>query len=151
MHPTSALLNVARTGSVLTETPLSSPSLHMKNITAKIARSSLLGTTALLLASDHFLAFAQPSSENAGHFARPEFYYVQGEVNAPQRYVYTNGLTLAAAIKRAKGLTALASATKVSLIRTGEKPIVVDCKAIEQDKAKDIELKPGDKVLVPRK
>jgi protein involved in polysaccharide export with SLBB domain len=94
---------------------------------------------------------AQPSSENAHPAIRPEFYFVQGEVKVPQRYVFTNGLTLTAAIKRAKGFTALASPTDVSLTRVGGKPLVVDEQAIEQGKAKDIELKPGDKLQVHRR
>jgi protein involved in polysaccharide export with SLBB domain len=105
----------------------------------------------LLVASDHFPVSAQPVVQNDGHVARPVFYFVEGEVNVPQRYVYTNGLTLALAIKRAKGLTAEASPTKVSLTRTGQKPIILDYKAIEQGKAKDPELKPCDKIWVPRK
>jgi protein involved in polysaccharide export with SLBB domain len=76
---------------------------------------------------------------------------MEGEFKVPQRYVYTNGLTLTAAVKRAKGMTALASPTKVSLTRIGEKALLVDWKAIEEGKAKDVELRPGDKVFVPRK
>ena len=94
---------------------------------------------------------AQPSSETDRAVIRPEFYFVQGEVNVPQRYVFTNGLTLTAAIKRAKGFTALASSTDVLLTRAGGRPVVVDVNAIEQGKAKDIELRPGDKLQVNRK
>ena|SRR5579872_2518797 len=105
----------------------------------------------LLLVSGHLRVWAQPSSEKDRASVRPEFYFVEGEVKMPQRYVFTNGLTLTAAIKRAKGFTALASPNEVSLIRTGGEPVVVDVKAIEQGKAKDIELRPGDKVQVHRK
>ena|SRR5579859_4905423 len=125
----------------------------MNNIHSNSSRAIFATTVAglLLLGSVHFRALAQPVSEKDRPSVRTEFYFVQGEVNVPQRYVYTNGLTLAAALKRAKGLTAQASSTKVSITRMGEKALVVDCKAIEQGKAKDIELRPGDKVFVPRK
>ena len=125
----------------------------MKNTAPNIPRRgfAIVAAASLLFVLDHFAVFAEPSGESEGHAARPEFYFVRGEVNVPQRYVYTNGLTLAGAIKRAKGLTAQASATKVSLTRAGDKPLILDVKAIERGKAKDIQLKPGDQVFVPRK
>ena len=125
----------------------------MKNINANLARGIIATMVAvlLLLGSAHSPVLAQVAPESDHHSVRPEFYFVSGEVNFPQRYVYTNGLTLTAAIKRAKGLTAQASSTKVAITRIGEKALVVDWKAIEQGKAKEIELRPGDKVFVPRK
>ena len=81
---------------------------------------------------------------------RTGFIYVSGEVKIPQRYVYTNGMTLGSAIKLAKGPTAFAS-QKVLLTRNGGQPQTVDRKTIEQGKAKDIELQPGDKLFVARR
>jgi hypothetical protein len=125
----------------------------MKNIPFNSRWATFAATVAglLLFGSVHFRALAQPASENDRHSVRPEFYFIQGEVNVPQRYVYTNGLTLTAALKRAKGLTADALPTKISITRMGEKALVIDYKAIEQGKAKDMELRPGDKVFVARK
>jgi len=77
--------------------------------------------------------------------------YIDGQVNIPNRFPYTNGLTLNAAIKMAKGVTAEAASTKVRLTREGEKPVTVDLKAIQQGTTKDIELEPGDRVHVPKK
>ncbi len=68
----------------------------------------------------------------------------------PQRYVYTNGLTMSTALKMAKGVTLQAS-TKVQLTRKGEKPVTFDRKSIEQGVGKELELQPGDRVFVPRK
>src|SRR5262245_26507326 len=105
----------------------------------------------LLLASGYLRVLAQPAGENDRPVGRPGRCCGRGEVKIPARYFFTNGLTLTTAIKMAKGFTDLASPKEVSLIRTGAKPLVVDVKAIEQGKAKDIELRPGDKVQVQRK
>ncbi len=96
-------------------------------------------------------ASAQSELSASNDSKHPQFVYISGQVNVPNRYVYTNGLTLSAAIKMAKGVTPEASLTKVALERNGEKPMSFDRKAIEQGKAKDVELRPGDKVFIPKK
>ena len=106
---------------------------------------------ALLYSGLSALPAARAADQDADRPAQPQFVFVQGQVNVPQRYVYTNGLTLRAAIKMAKGVTPQASPTKVSIIRTSGQELTLDRKAIEQDKAKDIQLKPGDRVFVPKK
>jgi SLBB domain len=105
----------------------------------------------LLLPADPSSAADSSRSATDNDSKRPQFVFMGGEVSVPQRYVYTNGLTLGTAIKMARGLTAQAAPTKVTLTRVGEKPMTLDVKAIEQGKAKDIELQPGDKVHVPKK
>jgi polysaccharide export outer membrane protein len=80
-----------------------------------------------------------------------QFIYVDGQVTIPNRYPYTNGLTLSTAVKMARGVTAQAAPTMVTLRREGEKPTTVDLKAIQQGTIKDIELQPGDRVHVPKK
>jgi len=94
-------------------------------------------------------AHAQAQTETNEN-VRPQFVFVEGQVKVPQRYVYANGLTLKAAIKRANGVTPEASA-KITLYRSGKEPLVFDRKALEQGKEKDIDLKPGDKVFVAKK
>ena len=94
-------------------------------------------------------AYAQPQTE-PNENVRPQFVFVQGQVKVPQRYVYTNGLTLSAAIKMAKGITTEAS-PKVILYRNGKEALAIDRTALDQGKEKDIELKPGDKVFVAKK
>jgi hypothetical protein len=125
----------------------------MKNIAANIPGHGFAVVVVLFLVFvlDHSSIFAEPRGGNEARATRPEFIFVSGEVNVAQRYVYTNDLTLAAAIKRANGLTAQALPGKVSLTRIGEKPLTIDYKAIKRGKAKDIALRPGDRIFVPRK
>ena len=80
-----------------------------------------------------------------------QFVYVSGEVKIPQRCVYTNGMTLSAAIKLAGGFTDSASPTEVKLTRGSKEPIVVDRRKIQEGKEKDFKLEPDDKVFVPRR
>ena len=88
------------------------------------------------------------SSSQAG--AETQFFFVDGQVTIPARLVYTNGTTLSTAMKMVKGVTTRAS-TKAVLSRNGKEVMTVDWKAIQQGKAKDIELQPNDKVYVPSK
>jgi Periplasmic protein involved in polysaccharide export len=102
----------------------------------------------LLAAVAHARAANLPASEESKVI---QCVYIDGQVNIPNRFPYTNGLTLSAAIRMARGVTAEAAPTKVTLRREGEKPAIVDLKAIQQGKTKDIELQPGDRVHVPKK
>jgi tetratricopeptide (TPR) repeat protein len=79
-----------------------------------------------------------------------QFVYIGGEVTVPQQYVYTNGMTLGAALRMAKGATAFAS-QKVTLTQQGKSPVDFEREKIERGEAEDIKLQPGDKVFVPRK
>ena len=112
---------------------------------------TLIGTCAvgLFLAwVAHAIAANLPANEDSKAI---QCIYVDGQVNIPGRFPYTNGLTLNMAIKMASGVTVQAAPTKVTLTREGEKPAIVDLKAIQQGETKDIELHPGDKVHVPKK
>jgi hypothetical protein len=80
-----------------------------------------------------------------------QYVYMDGLVTIPGRYPYTNGMTLDNGIKMARGVTVEAAVTKVTLIREGEKPATLDLKAIQRGQTKDVELKPGDRVHVPKK
>jgi protein involved in polysaccharide export with SLBB domain len=80
----------------------------------------------------------------------PQFIYIGGEVKVPQRYVYSDHLTLGKAIKMAKGVTSKAS-DKVTLTRQGSDEQTFKLKAVQKGDATEIKLKPGDKVFVPRK
>ena len=79
-----------------------------------------------------------------------QFIYVGGEVKVPQRYVYSEELTLSKAIKIAKGVTSKAS-DKVTLTRQGSDEQTFKLTAVQKGDAADVKLKPGDKVFVPRK
>lgn len=119
----------------------------------KAAFIPVIGATFTIL----FLQTAYPPNASAQeqtplpHVNPAEFVFIAGQVNVPQRYVYTNGLTLGAAIKMSKGVTTEASSTKVTLTRAGEKTVTLDRRAIDEGKAKDILLQPGDKIFVPKK
>ena len=102
----------------------------------------------LLATATHSRAANLPASQESKVI---QCVYIDGQVNVPNRFPYTNGLTLSAGIKMARGVTAQAAPTKVRLIREGEKPTIVDFKAIQQGTIKDIELQPGDRVHVPKK
>ena len=94
---------------------------------------------------------ADASRNEAVDPAKPaQFVYVSGEVTIPQRCLYTNGMTLGASLKMARGVTAFAS-PQVTLTREGKPPMTFNRQTLEQGKAADIELLPGDKVFVPRK
>jgi len=112
-----------------------------------INRSTMVAVAGISLIC--WAAHAQAQTE-PNENARPQFVFVEGQVKVPQRYVYTNGLTLKSALKRANGVLVEASA-KVTLYRSGKEPMIFDRKALELGKEKDIELKPGDKVFVAKK
>ncbi len=113
--------------------------------------TSLAAIGGLLLISSNSLQAADAAQRRAMEESKPtQFVYVGGEVAVPQRYVYTNGMTLRGAIRAAKGVTAFAL-PDVTLTREGEQPMTINRKELERGKAKDITLQPGDKVFVPRK
>lgn len=110
-----------------------------------IAAATMLGLTA----ASPLRASAQTQTEVKTQIKENQYLYISGQVNVPQRCIYTNGVTLGTAIKMAKGVTTQAAPTKVTVTR-GEKAMTLNLKAIEQGKAKDIELQPGDRVHVPK-
>ena len=89
-----------------------------------------------------------PAGENNPKPA--QFVYVSGEVKVPQRYIYTDGLTLGSAIKMAKGVTPKAS-QNVTLSRQGTDVQTFSLKRIQTAEGTDVKLQPGDKIFVPRK
>jgi polysaccharide export outer membrane protein len=83
--------------------------------------------------------------------------FVQGEVRAPSPIKYTNDLTVLKAITQAGGLTPLAAAGRVDLLRgrTGEKKerirIDVDKIIKSPEENPDVGLKPEDIIYVPQR
>jgi polysaccharide export outer membrane protein len=83
--------------------------------------------------------------------------YVQGEVRAPSPIKYTTDLTVLKAITQAGGLTPLAAAGRVDLLRgkTGEKKerirIDVDKIIKSPEENPDVGLKPEDIIYVPQR
>jgi protein involved in polysaccharide export with SLBB domain len=108
------------------------------------------GLAAFLINAASLSHAADQSRSDVIKESKPQFVFVGGEVKIPQRYIYTNGMTASAAVQMAKGVTDQAS-PKLTLTREGQKPITLDLEAIGKNKDKDLELKAGDKVFVPRR
>jgi polysaccharide biosynthesis/export protein VpsN len=80
------------------------------------------------------------------------FYYVDGEVKSPNRFVYLSQMTVLKAIASAQGFTEWADRKNIQLTRAdGRKEDKIDWNAANKDPKKDLEVFPGDKVYVPRK
>lgn len=77
------------------------------------------------------------------------FVDVGGDVRSPQRVPFTADLTLLGAVTAAGGFTEYADQGKVRLLRDGH-ATVVNIKDVRKDPAKDIKLRPGDKIEVPQ-
>jgi len=81
--------------------------------------------------------------------------YVLGEVKNPGPYSITKGLTLLGAIEKAGSFTQFAAANRIKILReipnSDEKETIkIRMKDIKRgDKSKDIELIPGDVIVVP--
>ena len=80
----------------------------------------------------------------------PQYIYIAGEVNVPNKYVYSDDLTLGKALKLAKGVTSKAS-DQITLTRQGSDKQTFTLKEIEKGDAANIKLKPDHKIFVPRK
>lgn len=76
-------------------------------------------------------------------------YFVQGEVRNPGRYPVVGGMTLRQAIAAAAGYTDFANPRRIQVTRSGE-TFQVDARAIERSPDRDIEVRTGDIIFVPR-
>jgi polysaccharide export outer membrane protein len=79
------------------------------------------------------------------------FVYVQGEVNNRSRQVYSGRITVLGAIATSGGFTDFAKKTKVQIIRGNGNIVYVNCVKALDDPALDIEIFPGDRIVVPRR
>lgn len=84
-----------------------------------------------------------------------EFFYIRGEVNRPNAYIFKNGMTVLKAISIAGGFSQFANRKEVELLRTDDGQIhhktIVNIKAIENGKREDIPLRPEDIIIIPRR
>src|ERR1019366_5833834 len=79
------------------------------------------------------------------------WYYVNGEVKAPNRQIYAGRITVLKAIASVGGFTDFANKKKVKLTRVDGRTQIVNCvKALEKPSL-DPEIYPGDTVHVPRR
>jgi polysaccharide export outer membrane protein len=79
------------------------------------------------------------------------FYYLDGEVKAPNRQIYISRITVLKAIASAGGFTEYAKKKAVKLTRLDGRKITVNCVKALDDPSLDLEVYPGDKIYVPRK
>jgi protein involved in polysaccharide export with SLBB domain len=78
------------------------------------------------------------------------FFYVGGEVKNPGRFLWSEDTTLMKAINTASGFTDYANRGKVQLARGKGPPQFFDCQELLRNPAKDVPVRPGDTVTVPR-
>jgi polysaccharide biosynthesis/export protein VpsN len=78
-------------------------------------------------------------------------YYVQGEVKAPGRLIYTGQITVTKAITSAGDFTEFAKHTNVVLIRSNGQRFSINCDAILRGEQPDPTVYPGDQVLVKKR
>lgn len=77
------------------------------------------------------------------------FVDVGGDVRAPQRVAFTPDLTVLGAITASGGFTEYANQSKVRLLRDNQ-VTMIDIKEVRRDPSRDLKLRPGDKIEVPR-
>jgi polysaccharide export outer membrane protein len=78
------------------------------------------------------------------------YFYVGGEVKNPGRFLWSEDTTLMKAINTASGFTDYANRRKVQLARGKELLQIFDCEELMRHPAKDVPVRPGDTVTVPR-
>ena len=78
------------------------------------------------------------------------FFYVGGEVKNPGRFLWSEDTTLMKAINTASGFTDYANRRKVQLARGKEPLQTFDCEDLMRHPAKDVPIRPGDTITVPR-
>jgi polysaccharide export outer membrane protein len=80
---------------------------------------------------------------------------VIGEVNKPGRQLLRQKMSLIELLAEAGGFTAYANRKQLEILRTEgpdlRRKLAVNLRAIEEGKQKDIPLKAGDVVIVPRR
>ncbi len=77
------------------------------------------------------------------------FFYVGGEVRNPNRFLWSDDTTLMKAISTASGFTDYANRSKVELTRGSERHIY-NCEDLQKNPSKDVTIRPGDTITVPR-
>jgi polysaccharide export outer membrane protein len=84
-------------------------------------------------------------------FMQNGFYFVDGEVKAPNRYPYAGKTTVLKAIASAGDFTEYAYKKKVTLTRTDGHTLIINCIKALGDPTLDVEVYPNDKIHVPRR
>jgi polysaccharide export outer membrane protein len=95
--------------------------------------------------------FFRNMTVNVSQRKETQFYYVDGEVKMPSRQIYISRTTVLKAIASANGFTDFAKKSKVKLTRVDGRTYVINCKKALIDPRLDLEVFPGDKIMVPRR
>jgi polysaccharide export outer membrane protein len=77
------------------------------------------------------------------------FYYVGGEVRNPNRFLWSEDTSLLKAISTAGGFTDYANRRKVQLVH-GKDSQEYDAEDLQRSPSKDVAIRPGDTITVPR-
>jgi protein involved in polysaccharide export with SLBB domain len=85
------------------------------------------------------------------HQESTRWYYVNGEVKAPNRQIYAGRITVIKAIASVGGFTDFANKKKVKLTRLDGRTQVVNCVKALENPSLDPEVFPGDTIYVPRR
>lgn len=80
-----------------------------------------------------------------------KFFFVQGEVKLPNRYILSPDMSVLKAISTAGGFTDFANRREVQLTRLGGEKFIVDCKEALKRQELDLKVYAGDQVVVPRR
>jgi protein involved in polysaccharide export with SLBB domain len=79
------------------------------------------------------------------------FFFVDGEVRSPNRYVWAEGMSVLKAVSSAGGFTDYARKTRVTVTRLDGRKFSVNCEKAIENPELDLPVYPGDRVLVPRR
>ncbi|MBU6400962.1 MAG: polysaccharide export protein [Verrucomicrobia bacterium] len=79
------------------------------------------------------------------------YFFVQGEVKRPDRYVYSGQMTVLKAISAAGDFTDFAKRTRVRVIRVNGKIDIVNCNRAKRNPKLDLAIFPGDIIVAPRR
>jgi protein involved in polysaccharide export with SLBB domain len=85
------------------------------------------------------------------HQDSTRWYYVNGEVRAPNRQIYAGRITVIKAIASVGGFTDFANKKKVKLTRVDGRTQVINCVKALENPSLDPEVFPGDTIHVPRR
>jgi polysaccharide export outer membrane protein len=83
-----------------------------------------------------------------------QYFYIRGEVVKPGQYKLGDRPTLLKAVSIAEGLTPYAKKKGIQIIRTvngAQSKLTFDLKSIEERKAEDVPILPGDVIIVDRR
>lgn len=78
-------------------------------------------------------------------------FFVEGEVQRPDRYIYTGEITVLKAIATAGGFSDFAARRRVELIRTTGERLTIDASRARDNPEIDVTVYPGDRISVPRR